>query len=307
MLVGLSSPDDAGVYRLSKDLAIVQTVDFFTPIVDDAYAFGQIAAANALSDVYAMGGKPVTCLNIVGFPINKLPDQVLADILRGGADKAHEAGAVILGGHSIDDPEPKFGMAVTGIIHPERIAAKAGLRPGHQLVITKPIGIGVLTTATKRGLTTREEEDEAIRVMARLNDLTEVIQELDIRAATDVTGFGLLGHAHEMAREAGLALRIRTADVPVLAPAWKFARQGTWPGGMHKNRAWLTDMVEFDPSVEEMWRDMLCDPVTSGGLLMGVAPEVTPRLIDALKARGTLSAAVIGESRTGRPGSIQVI
>jgi selenide,water dikinase len=304
--VGLNTPDDAGVYRVTDDVALVQTVDFFTPVVNDPYAFGQIAAANALSDVYAMGGRPVTALNIVAFPIGKLPHEVLAEILRGGADKVGEAGAVVLGGHSIDDPEPKFGMAVTGLVHPGKIAAKAGARPGDKLVLTKPIGIGVITTALKNGLTTSEQEEEAIRVMATLNDVGDVLIRFAIAGLTDVTGFGLLGHAYEMARESGVGIRLHAGRVPVLEAAWKFGRQGAWPGGTRKNRAWLEDKVDFAPAVEDAVRNMLCDAVTSGGLLIAVRPDRVDELVLALRVRGTLCAAVVGECVVERAGRVSV-
>ncbi len=307
MLVGLDTPDDAGVYKLSDDVAIVQTVDFFTPIVDDPYAFGQIAAANALSDVYAMGGRPITVLNIVGFPITKQPPEVLAEILRGGADKAREAGAVILGGHSIDDPEPKYGMAVTGLVDPARIAVKAGARPGDKLVLTKPIGVGVTTTAIKKGLATPAEEQEVTRVMATLNNLTDTLQPFDIRGLTDITGFGLLGHAAEMARESGVGLRVQAGAVPVLACAWKFAEAGTWPGGTKKNHAWLADQVEYAPEIGGKTQLMLCDAVTSGGLLAAVPAGQVDALVAALQQRGTLAAAVIGECVADHPGLVRVV
>lgn len=305
--MGLNTPDDAGVYKLTEDIAIVQTVDFFTPIVDDPYAFGQIAAANALSDVYAMGGRPLTVLNIVGFPIAKLPPAVLAEILRGGADKAREAGAVILGGHSIDDPEPKYGMAVTGVVDPRRIAVKAGARPGDALVLTKPIGVGVVTTAIKKGLTTPAEEAEVIRVMAALNNVTAALAPFQVRGMTDITGFGLLGHAAEMARESGVGIRIGASRVPVLACAWKYANAGTWPGGTKKNRAWLEDQVTYAPEVDETTRLLLCDAVTSGGLLIAVAAARAPALAAALTAAGALATAVIGECVADHPGRIQVV
>jgi selenide,water dikinase len=306
VLVGLDTPDDAGVYRLRDDLAIVQTVDFFTPIVDDPYAFGQIAAANALSDVYAMGGRPVTALNIVAFPVGKIPPLVLADILRGGIDKANEAGVVVLGGHSIDDVEPKYGMAVTGLIHPDRILSKAGARPGDRLVLTKPLGTGVLSSAMKRGLASPEEEAEAVRVMATLNDLSALLEGLDVRGLTDVTGFGLLGHASEMARHAGVGIRIHATGVPVLPSAWGFGREGLWSGGTRKNRAWLEDKVEFAPEVDETTRLMLCDAVTSGGLLIAVSEKDVGVLVDGLRDRHALAAAVIGECTDEKPGLIQV-
>jgi selenide, water dikinase len=306
VLVGLDTPDDAGVYRLTDDVAIVQTVDFFTAIVDDAYSFGQIAAANALSDVYAMGGRPITVLNIVGFPLGKLPGKILADILRGGMDKAMEAGAITLGGHSIDDPEPKFGMAVTGIIHPKQIAAKAGAKPGDMLVLTKPIGVGVMSTATKKGLTSPDEEAEAIKVMSALNSVATHFSGLGIGCMTDVTGFGLLGHASEVARHSKVGIRVRASDVPVIQAAWKYANQGTWPGGTRKNLAWLEDKVVFADSVDEMTRLMLCDAVTSGGLLIAISQSRLNDLLAILREHRTLAAAVVGECTGDHPGIVKV-
>jgi selenide, water dikinase len=307
VLVGLDTPDDAGVYRLTDDLAIVQTVDFFTPIVDDPYSFGQIAAANALSDVYAMGGRPITVLNIVGFPIGKLPGQILAEILRGGMDKVTEAGAITLGGHSIDDPEPKFGMAVTGLIHPKQIAAKAGARAGDLLVLTKPIGVGVISTATKKGLTVEHEEAEAIRIMSTLNNVAAHLGGLDIRGMTDITGFGLLGHASELARQSKVGIRLRSRDVPVLDAAWKYGREGTWPGGTRKNHAWLADKVEFAAGIDEVTRFMLCDAMTSGGLLIA-CPEARIRdLIAILEEHHTPAATVIGECTAADAGVVKIV
>lgn len=307
VLVGLDAPDDAGVYKLTDEIAIVQTVDFFTPIVDDPYAFGQIAAANALSDVYAMGGRPITVLNLVGFPISKLPHSILAEILRGGADKAREAGAVILGGHSIDDPEPKYGMAVTGIVHPDRLGVKAGAQPGDQLVLTKPIGVGTLTTAIKRGVVPAEVEAEVVKVMSKLNNVTAVLEPFNISGMTDVTGFGLLGHASEMAGESKVGMRIYASKVPVIPAAWEYARQGIWPGGTVKNQQWLGDKLEFDPALDETFQLMLCDAVTSGGLLIAVAAGQTEALVTALQQAGTLVAAVIGDCVADHPGRIHVL
>lgn len=307
MLVGLESPDDAGVYRLTDEIALVQTVDFFTPIVDDPYAFGQIAAANSLSDVYAMGGRPVTVLNLVGFPIGKLPHAVLSEILRGGADKVREAGAVILGGHSIDDPEPKFGLSVTGLVRPDRIGAKAGARPGDRLVLTKPIGVGTITTAIKRGIVPPAVEAEAVRVMSALNNVVDVLEPFHISGMTDITGFGLLGHAWEMARESRVGMRLFAGQVPVIAAAWEYARKEIWPGGTRKNREWLQGQVDFDPGIDEATQFMLCDPATSGGLFIAVAPEQTDSLVAALKAAGTLAAAVVGECVADHPGKLRVL
>lgn len=305
-MVGLDAPDDAGVYRLSDDVALVQTVDFFTPIVDDPYAFGQIAAANALSDVYAMGGRPLTALNIVGFPISKLPAQVLADILRGGADKVREAGAVIVGGHSVDDAEPKYGLAVLGIVHPARLLTKGGARPSDVLVLTKPIGIGVVTTAIKRGLASREVAEEAVGVMSRLNNVTDVLHKAGVRGATDITGFGLLGHALEMAREGGVALRIRAGHVPVLPAALSYAEQDVFPGGSRANRRHVEPWVSFDDAVPERDRMILCDAVTSGGLLIACPRDRVDRLLEDLAAAGTISQAIIGHVEDGPAGRIAV-
>ncbi len=306
VLVGLDTPDDAGVYRLTDEIALVQTVDFFTPIVDDPYAFGQIAATNAISDVYAMGGRPITVLNIVGFPIGTIGDEVLAEILRGGMDKVKEAGAITLGGHSIDDPEPKFGMAVTGLIHPKQIAAKAGAQPGDVLVLTKPIGVGVISTATKKGLTTPEEEASAIRVMTKLNNVAPHLRELGVRGMTDITGFGLLGHTSEVARESKVGVRIRAREVPVLDAAWKYAREGTFPGGTRKNRSWLKDKVQFADDLDEVTQLLLCDAMTSGGLLIAIHESRLRDLIGVLQEHETLAAAVIGDCTADDPGIVKV-
>lgn len=309
VIVGLDTPDDAGVYRINDETAIVQTVDFFTPIVDDPYWFGAIAAANSLSDVYAMGGRPITVLQLVGFPITKLPKQVLAEILRGAAEKVAESGAAILGGHSIDDPEPKFGLACTGVVHPDRIGAKAGARPGDKIILTKPIGIGVITTAIKRGLVPQAEQDEAIRIMATLNNLVDLLEPFDVRGMTDVTGFGLLGHATEVARESKAGLRLYASQVPVIESAWGYARQGTFPGGSKANYRFVTEngYAIFDESLDETTRMMLSDAITSGGLLICVDAAKADALIAALKERGTPAAALIGEVVEEHPGQVKVL
>lgn len=307
VLVGLDAPDDAGVYRLADDLAIVQTVDFFTPIVDDPYTFGQIAAANSLSDVYAMGGRPITALNIIGYPIKKLPHGVLADILRGGSDKVQEAGAVIVGGHSIDDPEPKYGLAVTGLVHPERIVTKGGARPGDVLVLTKPIGVGVITTAIKRGLVPENVIAEVSAVMTRLNDVGDALHTAGVRGATDVTGFGLLGHASEMAREGQVGLRIFADKVPVIEAAFEYGERNLFPGGTHANRKHLEDCVTYDDRVSETQRMLLCDAITSGGLLIACPRERLDDLLAALNEANTLAAAVVGEVLEGPAGCIEVL
>lgn len=307
VLVGLDNPDDAGVYQLTDDLALVQTVDFFTPIVDDPYWFGKIAVANSLSDVYAMGGRPVTALNLVAFPVDKLPKEMLAEILRGGAEKIQEAGVALIGGHSIDDPEPKYGLAVTGLVHPQAITTKGGARPGDKLVLTKPIGIGTITTAIKRGLTTPEQEAEVATIMATLNDLVELFAPFNLKGVTDITGFGLLGHASEMARESGVGIRIFAPEVPVVPAAWEFGRQGVWPGGSKSNRRWLADKVHYDPGLDDVTQQMLCDAVTSGGLLIAVPAAAADDLVAALKERRTPAAAVVGECVAEHPGEIRVL
>ncbi|GAX89976.1 selenophosphate synthetase [Effusibacillus lacus] len=295
LIVGLDTSDDAGVYKLTDDVAIVQTVDYFTPIVDDPYMFGAIAAANALSDVYAMGGKPLTVLNIVGFPVSKLDKKILAEILRGGADKVREAGAVIVGGHSIDDSDPKFGMAVTGIVHPEKVWTNAGACPGDKLVLTKPIGVGIVTTAIKRAKATPEAIRQVESVMATLNKVaSETAQGFTVHACTDITGFGLLGHAAEMARGACVGIEIDAKSVPMLPDAYSLAEQGIIPGGSLRNYEWLADDLEYAESIDEVTRKILCDAVTSGGLLLSVPAEEADALVEALKKNGVEDAVVIG-------------
>jgi selenide,water dikinase len=286
----------------------VQTVDFFTPIVDDPYWFGAIAAANALSDVFAMGGKPITALNLVGFPVSKLDKRILAEILRGGSDKVREAGAILMGGHSIDDPEPKYGLSVTGTVHPDRIGTKAGARAGDKVLLTKPIGIGIITTAIKRGVCTAEDADEAIRVMATLNNVTDVLEPYAVRGMTDITGFGLLGHASEVARESKLGMQIYASRVPVLSSTYTYAAQNIFPGGTKSNHTFLTshEYVMFDPSIAEMHRMILCDAVTSGGLLICVSAEKAEALASDLQRAGTLAAAIIGDVVDDHPGRIVV-
>jgi selenide,water dikinase len=307
LLVGLDTSDDAGVYKISEDIALVQTVDYFTPIVDDPYMFGQIAAANALSDVYAMGGKPLTVLNIVGFPITTLDKMILADILRGAADKVAEAGATLVGGHSIDDQEPKFGMAVTGIIHPDRVRTNAGAKPGDRLILTKPIGVGIQTTAIKKDLLNDQELEQVERVMAALNkDAAEAMEKYDVHACTDITGFGLLGHTAEMARGSQVGIVIYKNEVPVLPRTRELAEEGNVPGGTKANHKWLSDCIEYSPVIDEIDQYILCDAVTSGGLLISVSASEAESLLKDLKARG-IQASIIGEVNEEPCGRIDVI
>jgi selenide,water dikinase len=267
VLVGFDTADDAGVYRLTPELALVQTVDFFTPIVDDPFTFGAIAAANSLSDVYAMGGRPLTALSILAWPgEDELGD--LEQILIGGAEKMREAGCAILGGHSVSDPEIKFGYAVTGTVHPDRVLANAGARPGDALLLTKRIGTGVISTALKRGIAAEAHVDASIRSMLTLNRAAaEAMEGLEVHALTDITGFGLLGHAREIARASGVTLEIEAARVPLLEGAAEYARQGALPGGLKNNREFVGTCVEGSSPVD----DLLYDPQTSGGLLLSIA------------------------------------
>jgi len=306
LLVGTNTADDAGVYRLSADTALVQTVDFFTPVVDEPYWFGAIAAANALSDVYAMGGRPLTALNIAGFPAGTLPLDVLAEILRGGSDKAREAGVTIVGGHTVDDTEPKYGLAVTGLVHPDRIITNAGGRDGDLLVLTKPLGSGIATTAIKQDKASPGLTDEVIAVMATLNRAAaEAMVESNAHAATDITGFGLLGHLAEMAAGSRLAATVSAGTVPILTGVMELAEQGVVPGGTWRNLASLDGRLVFDPAVPEPLRLVLGDAQTSGGLLIAIDPDTCPALLNGLRRRD-VTGAVIGRLRRGEEGAITV-
>lgn len=299
VLVGSATADDAAVYQLDDARALVLTTDFFTPIVDDPYDFGAIAAANALSDVYAMGGRPLTALNLVGFPA-ELDVEVLGEILRGGAEKAREAGIDLVGGHTIKSEEPIYGLAVTGIVHPDRIVTNAGGRPGDRLVLTKPIGTGIVTTAAKNDVDALGAIAEAIVVMSTLNragaDAMSVVGvgPHGVHAATDVTGFGLLGHLRNIVRASGCGAVIERARVPVLAAAEAYVQQGVAPGGTHANRRFLAESVRYAEGLHEADELLLCDAQTSGGLLIAVAPDRRDELLAALRERGTLAAAEVG-------------
>ena len=307
LLVGTNTADDAGVYRLSEELALVQTVDFFAPVVDDPYWFGAIAAANALSDVYAMGGRPLTALNITAFPSGTLSLDILAEILRGGAEKLREAGATLVGGHTIEDPEPKYGLAVTGLIHPDRIITNAGGRAGDRLVLTKPLGVGIATTAIKRGVASDRLIEQVTAQMAALNRLaSEAMLEAGAHAATDITGFGLLGHLGEMVLASGLAATIRAGAVPLLPGILELAAEGIVPGGTLKNLEWLGERVVMDPAIGEPLRLILGDAQTSGGLLIAIEPSAESALLAGLRWRG-VPGAVIGELGDGTAGTIRVL
>ena len=293
VLVGFDTHDDAGVYQLSPDLALVQTVDFFTPIVDDPYLFGEIAAANALSDVYAMGGRPLTALSIVGFPNQEEGLEILEKILEGGLAKMQEAGCAVIGGHSIGDEEIKFGYAVTGLIDPRRILTNAAARPGDRLVLTKRLGTGIISTALKKGKASASAVAAATQSMCLLNRAAgEVALKFDVHAATDITGFGLLGHAREMAAASHASLLLDLAGIEFLPEAVEYSRAGYLPGGLERNRKYVGGCVEFDPSLPEEVRNLFFDPQTSGGLLLAVAaPDAAP-LLAALGDRGETARAV---------------
>jgi selenide, water dikinase len=295
LLVGHETSDDAGVYRLTDSIALIQTVDYFTPIVDDPYMFGQITAANALSDVYAMGGEPKTVLNIVGYPIKKLGAVTLSEILRGAADKVKEAGAVTVGGHSIDDQEPKFGLSVTGIVHPDKVWRNVGAKAGDVLVLTKPLGVGIITTGIKRSAVTPEQEQIVTETMAALNKTAaETLTDYHPHAVTDVTGFGLLGHASEIARGSGVSFEISLAKVPVLEGALALAKDGIVPGGSKSNHKWLAHDVHYDEDIIHEEQLVLCDAITSGGLLISINEEEADQYIAQLHVRGLTDAAIIG-------------
>jgi selenide, water dikinase len=308
LLVGLDTADDAAVYRLRDDLAIVVTTDFFTPIVDDAYDWGRIAATNALSDVYAMGGAPVLALNLVAWPREVLPFELLARVLDGGAEVVRAAGAIVGGGHSIDDPEPKFGLAVVGTVDPARVLANRGARVGDALVLTKPIGLGVISTAVKRDAAPAALVDEAIRVMTTLNagarDAALAVGDA-LHAATDVTGFGLLGHLREMLHASGVAAELDLAAVPVIDGVRVLVENGMVAGGTQRNHAFVSDTVDWN-GIAAAEQFLLADAQTSGGLLLAVAADQTDALVGELETRDALAAAVVGHVVAGPAGTVTV-
>jgi selenide,water dikinase len=305
VLVGIDTADDAGVYRLNDETALIQTLDFFTPIVDDPYLFGQIAATNSLSDVYAMGGKPLTAMNIVTFPICQLPPEVLLAILSGGQQKIAEAGAVMLGGHTIDDDEPKYGLSVTGVVHPDKVLTNAGARPGDALILTKAIGTGVLYTALKAELFP-DGVAAAAASMTQLNRYAaEVMERFPVHACTDITGFGLLGHAFELAVGSAVDLELDSRAVPLLPDAAAAAGMGLVPAGAYANRDYLKQ-VNFQPEVPVNLQDLLFDPQTSGGLLISLAEDLAANLLAELHAAGVAVAACIGRVTGKGTGKIDV-
>jgi selenide,water dikinase len=309
LLVGTNTADDAGVYRIAPDLALVQTLDFFTPILDDPYDFGRVAAANALSDVYAMGGRPLTALNILCYPAGVMEPETAAAILRGGADKVREAGAASVGGHTVQDREPKYGLSVTGVVHPDRIVRNVGARPGDRLVLTKPLGTGVITTGLKRDETPPEVLAVVAEGMATLNRAaSQAMLEVGVHAATDITGFGFVGHLMEMLEGSGVSARVHAREVPFYEGFWPLAERGLFPGGAHDNLAFVRDRLTAPDGIAETWLLALCDPQTSGGLLIAVPEERHSRLVDALMSRGCI-AATVGEvvDTDGGVSSIRVV
>jgi len=307
LLVGCDVPDDAGVFRVRPDLALVQTVDFFTPVVDDPYQFGQIAAANALSDIYTMGAKPITALNLVAFPVCRLGTDTLKAILQGGSDKVAESGAVLLGGHSVEDEEPKYGLAVTGTVHPDKLITNSGAVEGDRLVLTKPLGTGVLVTALKGGLLSPDEEDALAGGMAALNAAAaEVMCRVGVHACTDITGFGLLGHLREMAVNSGADAEVDLASVPFLPRAEELAEEGLLPAGAYRNREHIEEHIEIRGKAVQASLDLLFDPQTSGGLLISVPAERSEQLLAELRRAEIADARVIGCIRGSGSGRILV-
>jgi selenide,water dikinase len=296
LIVGLDHADDAGVYKVNDELALIQTVDFFTPIVDDPYWFGQIAAANALSDVYAMGGEPKTAMNLVAFPVKDMGLDILRQILKGGLDKMREAGVVLVGGHSVEDKELKYGLSVTGFIHPDRVLTNKNIQPGDQLILTKPLGTGIINTAIKGNLASAEIIEQVTRLMASLNKLpAEIMKNYPVHACTDITGFGLLGHLAEMVEGSDVSIHLQAGHIPIIPETRDYAAMGMIPGGAYKNREFREHMVEFASDVDRVTQDILFDPQTSGGLLISLAPDHALSLLEELRSKGFRDASIIGE------------
>ena len=308
VLVGLETSDDAGVYQLDEETALVQTVDFFTPIVDDPFQFGQIAAVNALSDVYAMGGKPLIAMNLVAFPIKTVSAAILKEILLGGLSKLKEANVALVGGHTVDDPEIKYGLSVTGLIHPRRILSNATARPGDRLVLTKPLGTGIISTALKGEMASEAAVKRIVESMVTLNrKASEWMQSMGAHACTDITGFGFIGHALEMAKASGVGMMIWSEKIPVFPEAMEYARVGLIPGGATANRTFYSCHVDADPHVPSLLMDLLYDPQTSGGLLISLPKAEAEKLVVTLQREGNSDAHIIGEVMEAPQGRIRVI
>lgn len=295
------------MYRLSDDLALVQTIDFITPVVNDPYDFGRIAAANSLSDVYAMGGRPLTAMNVVCFPINDMDKAVLKEILRGGLETIHEAGAVLVGGHSVDDPEIKYGLSVTGVVHPGNVLANAGVKPGDALILTKPLGTGVLATAIKAGMISEHAQRRAVETMATLNrKAAEIMSGYPVNGCTDVTGFGLLGHGLEMAKGSKVAITIFADQVPLLPEVLDSVRMGLVPGGSFSNRNFCSHQLIGPERIDPMLLDILSDAQTSGGLLISLPEHRAQSLLDDLKAGGVSDAAIVGRAASADKATVEL-
>jgi selenide,water dikinase len=309
LLVGMDTADDAAVYRVRDDLAVVLTTDFFTPLVDDAYDWGRIAATNALSDVYAMGGTPLLALNLVGWPADVLPLELLGRVLAGGADVVRAAGALLAGGHTITDPEPKYGLAVLGVVDPGRVLTNREAQPGDALVLTKPIGVGVVASALKRGAASDELVARAVALMTTPNAAARdaaVAAGAAVHAATDVTGFGLLGHLRELVGASGVSARVEVGAVPLLDEALELLRADVVPGGTRRNHGWVSEVTDWG-GIDEVRQLLLCDAQTSGGLLLAVAPDAVDALVADLDARGAPAAAVVGHLAADDPGRISIV
>jgi selenide,water dikinase len=305
--MGMERSEDAGVYKLRDDLAIIQTMDFFTPIVDDPYIFGQIAAVNALSDVYAKGGRPVTAMNIVCFPVKDMDISILREILKGGLSKMREAGVVLVGGHSVEDPELKYGLSVTGVIHPDRVIMNNGAKAGDKLILTKPLGTGIISTALKGGEASEQAVAKSVNSMTTLNKkASELMLTIGVHACTDVTGFGLLGHACEMIQDCDVGMIIHLEAVPYFPEAKEYAEMGMVPGGTTRNRDFRIHMVETDKNVSKVMLDILFDPQTSGGLLMAVPSADAEPLVKRMRLEGIKEAAIIGEAVEKPKGRIVI-
>jgi selenide, water dikinase len=307
LIMGMERSEDAGVYKLRDDLAIIQTVDFFTPIVDDPYTFGQIATVNALSDVYAKGGRPLTALNIVCFPVKAMDISILREILTGGLHKMREAGVVLVGGHSVEDNELKYGLSVTGVIHPDRVIMNQGAKVGDKLILTKPLGTGIVSTALKRGEASEQAVAKSVSSMATLNrKASELMLTVDVHACTDITGFGLLGHACEMIERTDVGMIIHADAVPYFPEAKEYAEMGMVPGGTARNRDFRIKMVDIDKNVSKVMVDILFDPQTSGGLLMAIPSDDAEPLLKKMRRAGIKEAAIIGEVVAKPKGRIVV-
>jgi selenide,water dikinase len=308
VLVGLETSDDAGVYQLNDEVALVQTVDFFTPIVDDPFTFGQIAVANALSDVYAMGGTPLTGMNLVAFPIKALPSSILKEILLGGLSKMEEAGVALVGGHSIEDPEIKYGLAVTGLIHPKKILTNAKAKAGDKLVLTKPLGTGIIATALKGRMASEEAVRKIVESMVTLNrKASEWMKNFGTHACTDITGFSFIGHALEMAMASQVGMVIHSKNIPLFPEAMEYAKLGLVPGGAYSNRQFFSCRVEADTNLSPVFMDILYDPQTSGGLLISLPSDQAQDLVETLKRDAQIDAWMVGQVVEGPQGKIQII